>query len=358
MKRQASTWRKTIGPVLLALVLTCNACIPTAPLGGSIPAPSAMPPAAAGPEQLTVVESAVAPSSTPSTHAPASAVRTAPPSHITLPSTRTGRIAVTSQVPRSTARVRTLTPPPPATPETRVPTPTSRSNPVVSSNAEPLIFTEMAQARKCGHADVVAMDGHWMRATPRIGVHERNKLELIQYGQRVDLIDCRLWTNTESDSWVAVRTANGKLGWMMLQSDKFYVTIYPIPLNKPAPLALTGIPSGATVAYVPPSDCSPTKPPTSAVATSIGIDFIPIVGDLKGLGEAATGCDLVTGESLGDWRWLGLLGLIGLSEVMLLRHGDDAARAAWKKDWGSSCYRPATEPGSPAHTQPPSIPET
>ena len=49
------------------------------------------------------------------------------------------------------------------------------------------------------------------------------------------------------------------------------------------------------------------------------MDFAPGVGDAKGFIEAFTGSDLVTGESLGNWRYLGLL---GISE---LRHLDETA---------------------------------
>lgn len=39
-------------------------------------------------------------------------------------------------------------------------------------------------------------------------------------------------------------------------------------------------------------------------ATSLGLDFVPVVGDAKGIAEVFTGCDLVTGGELGHWRWL------------------------------------------------------
>jgi hypothetical protein len=180
--------------------------------------------------------------------------------------------------------------------------------------------------QKCGHGDVVAVDGHVLRATPRILLDNSNFLERLLEGTRVDIIDCRLWADQEALSWLAVRTVQGKLGWMLVQPDKFYVTIYPVPLDPPK--ALTGIPAGTTIAYVPPSECRSGPVSNKAVATSIGVDLIPVVGDLKGLNEAATGCDMVTGESLGNWRWLGLLGIIGLSEVALLRHSDDVADGA------------------------------
>lgn len=196
-------------------------------------------------------------------------------------------------------------------------------NPTVSADAEPVIFTGIGMNQKCGHGDVVALDGHSLRATPRILPGNSNFLELLPEGTRVDIIDCRLWTDQEGLNWLAARTPEKKLGWMLIQPDKFYATLYPVPLAPPA--AVTGIPAGTTVAYVPPSECRTGPVSDTAVATSIGVDFIPIVGDLKGLGEAATGCDMVTGESLGNWRWLGLFGLVGLSEVALLRHGDEAA---------------------------------
>lgn len=56
---------------------------------------------------------------------------------------------------------------------------------------------------------------------------------------------------------------------------------------------------------------------------SAGIDFIPVVGEIKGLIEVFTGTDLVTGEDLGAWRWAGLAGLIGLNEIKQLRHADE-----------------------------------
>jgi len=58
---------------------------------------------------------------------------------------------------------------------------------------------------------------------------------------------------------------------------------------------------------------------------SLAVDFTPVVGDVKGLIEVGTGKDLITGESLGAWRWLGLL---GLSEVRHLRHGDEVFKLA------------------------------
>jgi RHS repeat-associated protein len=55
--------------------------------------------------------------------------------------------------------------------------------------------------------------------------------------------------------------------------------------------------------------------------SALAVDFTPGAGDLKGLAEVFTGRDVITGESLGNWRWLGL---IGLSEVRYLRHADEA----------------------------------
>lgn len=55
-------------------------------------------------------------------------------------------------------------------------------------------------------------------------------------------------------------------------------------------------------------------------AFSLAVDFSPGVGDAKGFAEALTGADLLTGESLGNWRWLGL---VGLSELRPLRYADE-----------------------------------
>lgn len=60
---------------------------------------------------------------------------------------------------------------------------------------------------------------------------------------------------------------------------------------------------------------------------STGLDFIPLVGEAKGLIEVFTGRDLVTGEDLGAWRWAGLAGLIGLNEIKQLRHADEVVDA-------------------------------
>jgi hypothetical protein len=56
-----------------------------------------------------------------------------------------------------------------------------------------------------------------------------------------------------------------------------------------------------------------------------GVDLLPIAGDAKGLAEVFTGHDLITGENLGHWRWAGL---VFLSELRLMRHGDDVVDAA------------------------------
>jgi len=68
---------------------------------------------------------------------------------------------------------------------------------------------------------------------------------------------------------------------------------------------------------------TPYDKPPRAIDHVVGLaaDFTPGVGDVKGLIEVFTGEDLVTGERLGYWRWLGLLG------VSELRHLDEASDA-------------------------------
>lgn len=232
------------------------------------------------------------------------------------------QIQSTTQAASSGLAVATLTLAPPVSPAASP----SAELPTIGPAAEPVIFTTIGLDQRCGRGDIVAYDGHTLYATPHLTHDNSNFLERLPEGAEVDIIDCRLWSDADNLSWLAVRTAQHKLGWMLIQPDKFYVTLFPIP-HAPPP-ALTGIPAGTTVAYVPPSECREGPVSDQATATSIGVDLIPVVGDLKGLGEAATGCDMVTGEPLGDWRWFGLLGLVGMSEVALLRHGDEAADVA------------------------------
>ncbi len=52
-------------------------------------------------------------------------------------------------------------------------------------------------------------------------------------------------------------------------------------------------------------------------------DVVPVVGDIKGLIEVATGKDVITGESLGHWRWLGLVGISEFRHIRRLRHVDE-----------------------------------
>ena len=49
----------------------------------------------------------------------------------------------------------------------------------------------------------------------------------------------------------------------------------------------------------------------------------PGIGDLKGLIEVYTGCDIVTGEALGWWRWTGLIVLSELRHLRRLGYLDD-----------------------------------
>jgi|GEM_PF-2744221 len=60
---------------------------------------------------------------------------------------------------------------------------------------------------------------------------------------------------------------------------------------------------------------------------SIALDFVPVVGDIKGLAEAVTGRDLLTGEELAGWeRVAGVIGVIPGADVLRLigRLGDGA----------------------------------
>ena len=267
----------------------------------------------------------------PATQGPvASATPHAPAETPTPHPTRSIRIQVTSQPPASSVTTRPIVPAPPLPEEQTqaadVP-PVSESTQRDSLSAEPVILAGLAFDQRCGHGDIVAADGHQLYATPQLLADNSNFLDWLPEGSRVDLLDCNLWTDATELIWLAVRTPQKKLGWMLIQPDKFYITLHPVILELPS-RSLTGIPAGAGVAYVPPSDCANESVSTEAVATSIGVDLIPVIGDMKGLGEAATGCDLVTGESLGDWRWLGLLGIIGMSELMLLRHTDSVVAGA------------------------------
>jgi hypothetical protein len=58
-------------------------------------------------------------------------------------------------------------------------------------------------------------------------------------------------------------------------------------------------------------------------AASLVIDLGSVAGDVKGLIEVFTGRDLVTGEDLGNWRFAGLAGLVGLGEIRYLRFSYD-----------------------------------
>ena|GEM_PF-4618938 len=84
-----------------------------------------------------------------------------------------------------------------------------------------------------------------------------------------------------------------------------------------------------------PSGAAPSTsdgPSGARTAASIGLDVIPVVGEIKGLIEVFTGTDLVTGEDLGWWRFAGLAGLVGLNEIKLLRHGDEVVDLVQRGD--------------------------
>ena len=70
------------------------------------------------------------------------------------------------------------------------------------------------------------------------------------------------------------------------------------------------------------------------------MDFAPGVGDAKGFAEVFTGEDLWTGESLGNWRYLGLL---GISELRHLDEFSDLARALPAPQSLKALLAPVTE---------------
>ena len=83
-------------------------------------------------------------------------------------------------------------------------------------------------------------------------------------------------------------------------------------------------------------------------AASLVIDVGSVAGDVKGLIEVFTGRDLVTGEDLGNWRFAGLFGLVGLGEIRYLRFADEAGgifRSAsrvdldWVAGWASQAEK-------------------
>jgi RHS repeat-associated protein len=57
-------------------------------------------------------------------------------------------------------------------------------------------------------------------------------------------------------------------------------------------------------------------------AFSLLVDFAPGAGDAKGFVEVFTGKDLVTGESLGGWRWLGVFWPVRASAAQICRRGN------------------------------------
>ena len=60
------------------------------------------------------------------------------------------------------------------------------------------------------------------------------------------------------------------------------------------------------------------------IGLSIILDFIPVIGDIKGVAEAIAGEDLLTGEKLEPWeRALGLIPLV--PGAVLLRYADEVA---------------------------------
>ena len=84
-----------------------------------------------------------------------------------------------------------------------------------------------------------------------------------------------------------------------------------------------GVGGGAGTQFGADTPSTSDAPSGARTAASIGLDVIPVVGEIKGLIEVFTGTDLVTGEDLGWWRFAGLAGLVGLNEIKLLRHGDE-----------------------------------
>jgi RHS repeat-associated protein len=67
------------------------------------------------------------------------------------------------------------------------------------------------------------------------------------------------------------------------------------------------------------------------------LDLLPVVGDVKGFVEVFVGCDLVTGEYLGYWRYAGLVPFLGqrIKAIKTIRKLDDIPVDQFRKMLGA-----------------------
>ena len=106
--------------------------------------------------------------------------------------------------------------------------------------------------------------------------------------------------------------------------------MHPYPYAYSTPLRYTD-PSGRCLGWLwGAPDCEATSDPNrwdwegAKGWFGAGADLAPIVGDAKGFVEVFVGCDLVTGEYLGYWRFAGLVPILGprLKQLKIVRKVD------------------------------------
>lgn len=149
----------------------------------------------------------------------------------------------------------------------------------------------------CGRGVVTGKDGQHLRSERWVA--DETRVEDVPYGQSVNILDCLPQSGEHGDThaWVKAKTASGAIGWIALLRT-FHVFSY---LDE------------ATISF--PDPCVQQRNNfggTGTVWTSMALDFAPFVGNVKGLVEFLSGCDMVTAQYLGEWRWLGAFSIMGL----------------------------------------------